>query len=75
MIAFLLSRHGKARNGYYYTDEGIYVANIGNLMCSKYVKFTIIGMVWKDTGWYLCEVERFGRKHYIALSNETGSDS
>lgn len=39
MMAFPLSRHGKARNGYYYTDDGIDVANVGNLMSSKYVKF------------------------------------
>ena len=73
MYAFLLSRHGKYRNGYTYTDEGIDVAGVGNLMCNKYVKFTIIGTVWRDCGWYLCEVERYGRKHYIAIENETGS--
>lgn len=73
MYAFLVTRNGKARNGYYYTDAGIDVANVGNLMCSKYVRFNIIGMVWNDCGWYLCEVERYGRKHYIAIENETGS--
>jgi hypothetical protein len=72
MYAFLLSRHGKWRNGYYYTDDGINVEALP-LMHSKYTKFTIIGMVWKDTGFYLCEVERYGRKHYIPIENETGS--
>jgi hypothetical protein len=75
MFSFLLSRQGKARNGYTYLDDGIDVGNASNLMCSKYTKFTIIGMVWKDTGWYLCEVERYGRKHFIAIDNETGKDS
>jgi hypothetical protein len=72
MQAFLVERNGKARNGYYYTDEGLDIAGVGNLMSSKYVKFRIIGMVWKDCGWYLCEVERYGRKHYLALTNGTG---
>lgn len=73
MYAFLLARHGKARNGHYYTDEGIEVGNIGNLMSSKYVGFKIIGTVWRDCGWYLCEVERYGRKHFVAIENETRS--
>lgn len=73
MYAFLLSRHGKARNGYYYKDEGLNIAGVESLMESSWVQFNIIGMVWKDTGFYLCEVERWGRKHYIALENETGS--
>jgi hypothetical protein len=73
MYAFLLSQNGKARNGHYYTDEGINVAGVEALMQSPWVKFHIIGMVWKDCGFYLCEVERWGRKHFIAIENETGA--
>lgn len=73
MYAFLLSRHGKFRNGYTYEDDGIDIRNVEMLMSSKYVKFTIIGMVWRDSGFYLCECEKYGRKHFIAIQNETRS--
>jgi hypothetical protein len=69
MYAWLLGRRGKARNGYYYTDEGIEIADVGGLMCNKYKRFRIIGLVWRldPDSPYLCEVSISGRKHYLAV--------
>ena len=70
MYAYLLSRHGSGRHGYTYTDDGLDIAGVGNLMSSKYVKFRIIGLVWPlmEDSPYLCEVERYGRKHFLAVT-------
>jgi hypothetical protein len=72
MYAWLLQRHGKARNGYYYTDEGIDVNNATYLMGSPCTKTTIIGLARRGNcdSPYILEVERFERKHHLAISRE-----